>query len=284
MNAPVRYSSPQPRAKLLSAFTLVELLVVIAMIGLLAGLLLPALARAKQKAQQTSCINNLRQIGVALELYVGEFTQYPSCFWSAGASTPPGNNTYVWQTRLLSYMANNRQAFWCPAAKPQSAWDPAANTTIGPVVGEDGKINPYGIKETSLFSLGYNDWGLSLPLGLGLGGDVGSRPTKDTMVRQPSAMIAVGEVRTDASSIDFGANLDPQVSNMQNSTRHNQCPCNRHNFRTDLLFADAHVENPWRNDVIDPKNLVWRARWNNDNDPHVNDATWTIPNTGALEQ
>jgi prepilin-type N-terminal cleavage/methylation domain-containing protein/prepilin-type processing-associated H-X9-DG protein len=279
-----RFASRRAR-KNSSAFTLIELLVVIAIIAILAAMLLPALAKAKEKAKQTACISNMRQIGIALVMYGNDYNQYPSCFWSS-SSSPPGNSTYVWQPRLLSLMGDNRKAFFCPAARPESAWDTNANSTIGPVVGEDGKVNPYGIKEASLFSLGYNDWGLSQSLDLGMGGDVGSRPIKDSNVRRPSDMIAVGEVRTDAASVDFGSNVDPQVSNMQNSQQHNQCPCNRHNYRTDILFADGHVESPKRNDVIDPNNGQWRARWNNDNDPHT-EITWTVswlPANGPLEQ
>jgi prepilin-type N-terminal cleavage/methylation domain-containing protein/prepilin-type processing-associated H-X9-DG protein len=276
---------PARAARHFRAFTLIELLVVIAIIAILAAMLLPALARAKSKAKQTACISNMRQVGIALVMYVGDYNQFPQCFWSS-SSTPTGNSTYVWQPRLLSLMGNNRKAFFCPAALTQSAWDTNLNSTLGEVFGEDNKVTYYGIKETSLFSLGYNDWGLSQGLALGMGGDVGSRIIKDSSLAKPSDMIAMGEVRSDAPSVDFGSNVDPQVSNSQNPTWHNQCPCNRHNYNTDILFADGHVESPKRNDVIDPSNMLWRARWCNDNNPHT-EITWSVPwlpGNGPLEQ
>lgn len=107
-----------------SGFTLVELLVVIGIIAILIAILLPALQAAKDAANKTKCLSNLRQLVTAIRLYAGDNRD-----WTARAPNyghweePPGtllkpyDSHAYWGIVYLKYAANNRSLWVCPSAK-----------------------------------------------------------------------------------------------------------------------------------------------------------------------
>ncbi len=115
------------------AFTLIELLVVIAIIAILAAILFPVFAQAREKARQTSCLSNMKQVGLGLLMYVQDYDEnYPRAdYWD---SRPPLNpaasgtfaarvNHYKWPAWVLPY-TKNVNIFRCPSrTRDQIAWD-----------------------------------------------------------------------------------------------------------------------------------------------------------------
>jgi prepilin-type processing-associated H-X9-DG protein len=91
-----------------SAFTLVELLVIISIIGILAALLLPVLGRARESGRATACLSNLRQLGLALQLYVQDHNNRLPTMFDAPVNTNslPATNTLIMNLVLSNYLGS----------------------------------------------------------------------------------------------------------------------------------------------------------------------------------
>jgi prepilin-type N-terminal cleavage/methylation domain-containing protein/prepilin-type processing-associated H-X9-DG protein len=143
MNTPSNFRTQQklslPRGKKLSGFTLIELLVVIAIIAILAAILFPVFARARENARRASCQSNMKQLGLGIMQYAQDYDErLPSYYLGA-------NNTasqVTWRYMIYPYVKST-QIFQCPSvsyAAGTSLWTPIdpdpSNTTNGTATNE----------------------------------------------------------------------------------------------------------------------------------------------------
>jgi prepilin-type N-terminal cleavage/methylation domain-containing protein/prepilin-type processing-associated H-X9-DG protein len=119
-------------------FTLIELLVVIAIIAILAAILFPVFARAREKARQTSCLSNLKQLGLGAMMYVQD---YDEVFFPRyqPISVYPAPATAIWwcapsgQPSLLEPYIKNTQIYYCPSLKTRLGYGYNANLIGGAI-------------------------------------------------------------------------------------------------------------------------------------------------------
>jgi prepilin-type N-terminal cleavage/methylation domain-containing protein/prepilin-type processing-associated H-X9-DG protein len=188
------------------AFTLIELLVVIAIIAILAGMLLPALSRAKEMGKRISCVNDMRQLSLSLSMYSDENNGY----------FPPRSATMRWPTYLKDGF-KNLNVLRCPS-------DGLNPKTFG----TDTVNYPADAAPRSYLINGWNDYFQETLDAGGWGSyEAGTYPRgiRDNAIRLPSATIAFGEKETESGHyyMDFyegnGNDVDEVEQSRHSSTK-----------------------------------------------------------------
>jgi len=249
------------------AFTLVELLIVIAIVAVLAALLLTALSRAKAQANSATCVNHLHQMGMALKMYLDDNQfRYP---YAVGPGEADGGNlnpaavyNLFWFSKLRAYYPLDwtNAAYHCPGYN-------------GPIIGILNGSGPRGSYAYNFrgvrtgFTL-YTDPVSGFPVNYGLGPIVRAITlplVAEATVKVPSEMFAIGESRFRSLSVNGQGGFWGMLCGELHTNNVSFDPA-RHGKNYNTVFCDGHVAgmNPWV--LFNPSDTA--SMWNYDHQPH----------------
>ncbi len=197
-------------------FTLIELLVVIAIIAILAAILFPVFARAREKARQTSCLNNCKQLGLAFLQYAQDYDERIPLVAHYGSINPYSGSYETYQTLLMPYMKNT-QLWMCPSRSD-------AGAALAYVM---GAYPHYGYACWAYRATRPNEWG---------SGFCDTKYGKLATLEKPAEMAVFGEASANGiSNTTYGGmRIAPG--------RYDYYNCFPHNDGRNLILADGHAK------------------------------------------
>ena len=248
-----------------SAFTLTEMLVVIAIIGILAALVLPTLFAAKTRAQRIQCVHNLHQLGAGLQVILENNHGYPVMATATNGGYPEKGIPWLTWPHILEHegfgIAKPEAEFFekgvwlCPSAR----WSP--KILNGPVPPAYYGYNRCGIIPFSVMNA-TNDFGLQGHYNA----DVHvARSIQESEVAVPSDMMAIGDsfygsVEFTRGKLGEGTPADDMLTYGNTLTRHQA--------KANVAFCDGHVESPTLIFLFKDTSDAALVRWNRDHLPH----------------